>query len=216
MISNETLLHQPISIGLGWMDDSMTLNGPTEMDKNFIADTGFSPQDMQAQVDAYKMNMKKLEAAAIKAGGYTYQMISGRGPGAKRMAPSDASKCAQSMRDFCLSSSEEAPNAWAEAHNYLVNPADALANATRYTSEFLVSRSPYSWIGYSWLGCDGTDWPRPALWDVDYGGEPEGPCKETGANTNVFLRKYPNATVQWDCNQAKGTISMSNGTTWSG
>ena len=36
MISNETLLRRPLSIGLGWMDDSMTLNGPTEMDKNFV------------------------------------------------------------------------------------------------------------------------------------------------------------------------------------
>lgn len=36
MISNETLLRRPLAIGLGWMDDSMTLSGPTEMDKNFV------------------------------------------------------------------------------------------------------------------------------------------------------------------------------------
>merc|ERR1719231_541787 len=48
MISNETLLHRdPVTgetavIGLGWLDDSMTSNGPTEEDSNYIADTGAS------------------------------------------------------------------------------------------------------------------------------------------------------------------------------
>ena len=45
MISNQTLLHrnpktgdhQPI--GLGWLDDAMTLNGPTESDTNYVVDT---------------------------------------------------------------------------------------------------------------------------------------------------------------------------------
>ena len=43
MISNETLLHKdpktgiPQVIGLGWLDDSMTPNGPTEEDKNVSA-----------------------------------------------------------------------------------------------------------------------------------------------------------------------------------
>ena len=30
MISNETLYHKPLQIGLGWLDDSMTLQGMTE------------------------------------------------------------------------------------------------------------------------------------------------------------------------------------------
>ena len=40
MISNETLFHknpqtgEPQMIGLGWLDDSMQLKGPTEEDKN--------------------------------------------------------------------------------------------------------------------------------------------------------------------------------------
>ena len=58
MISNETLYHknpvtgEPQMISLGWMDDSMTMNGPTEEDSNYIADTGFTTAEMQAQVDA--------------------------------------------------------------------------------------------------------------------------------------------------------------------
>ncbi len=43
------------TIGLGWLDDSMTPNGPTEEDGNYIADTGASTQDMSDQVNAYRV-----------------------------------------------------------------------------------------------------------------------------------------------------------------
>ncbi len=43
------------TIGLGWLDDSMTIHGPTEEDGNYIADTGASTQDMIDQVNAYQV-----------------------------------------------------------------------------------------------------------------------------------------------------------------
>jgi hypothetical protein len=75
MISNETLLHKdPVTgedamISLGWMDDSMTLNGPTEEDPNYIADTGFSAAEMQDQVDAYRATIAQFNEAVHAAGG---------------------------------------------------------------------------------------------------------------------------------------------------
>lgn len=45
MISNQTLLHKnpktgdPQPIGLGWLDDAMTMTGPTESDPNYVNDT---------------------------------------------------------------------------------------------------------------------------------------------------------------------------------
>jgi hypothetical protein len=88
------------------------------------------------------------------------------------------------------------------------------------TAEFLLSRGPFAWIGYGWGGCaaemrapgtflypfDLPEYPRPKQWDEDYGGEPEGPCRETGADTGVFVRRYPKATVTWDCHAGKGMI----------
>jgi hypothetical protein len=56
MVTDETLYHKdpatgkPQPIGLGWLDDSMRMNGPTEEDKNYIADTGASTADMASQV----------------------------------------------------------------------------------------------------------------------------------------------------------------------
>jgi hypothetical protein len=56
MVTDETLYHKdaatgkPQPIGLGWLDDSMKMSGPTEEDKNYIADTGASTADMASQV----------------------------------------------------------------------------------------------------------------------------------------------------------------------
>lgn len=50
-------------------DDSMTMNGPTEEDSNYIADCGFSTADMQAQVDAYHTTITQFDEAVYAAGG---------------------------------------------------------------------------------------------------------------------------------------------------
>jgi hypothetical protein len=190
----------------------MTLTGPTEMDKNFISDTGLSPEQMQDQVSAYHDNMNRLHRAALEAGGYTWFMITGRGPGVRHLGPTDSARCAAQLRPYCTGDIGTTPGPWSQAHMYIVQPADVIANATSYTAEFLISRGPFAWIGYSWLGCDGTDWPRPELWDADYGSEPAAPCLETGNDTRVFTRRFAHATVEWDCVAARGVITMANGT----
>lgn len=177
-----------------------------------VADTGLTAAEMQQQVAAYRANMARLNRAAVEAGGFTYMMITGRGPQVRHLGPDGATECAAHLRSFC-SDTATPPGAWSTAHNYLVDPTDALANATQYTSEFLLSRGPFAWIGYSWLGCGGTDWPRPDLWDVDFG-DPSAPCAESSAGTGVFRRDYAHATVEWDCTLGKGQITMKNGTVY--
>ena len=49
----------------------MTLNGPTEEDPNYIADTGASPQDMQDQVAAYRSVITAFNEAVYAEGGFT-------------------------------------------------------------------------------------------------------------------------------------------------
>jgi hypothetical protein len=71
MVTNETLFHKnPVTgeqqvIGLGWLDDSMSLGGPSEEDKNYIADTGSSPASMMAQTTAYRESMYQLVKKVI-------------------------------------------------------------------------------------------------------------------------------------------------------
>ena len=112
MISNETLFHDPIPIGLGWMDDSMTLNGPTEEDSHFIQDTGSSVQDMQEHVAAYHANMNRFHERVVQLGGFTWQLTRGHGSEVTSLNASEADECADRLRtEWCV----ESPEAWIEA-----------------------------------------------------------------------------------------------------
>jgi hypothetical protein len=42
IINTATILHQPVAIGVGWLDDLMTMDGPSELDPNFLEDTGLT------------------------------------------------------------------------------------------------------------------------------------------------------------------------------
>ena len=87
-------------------------------------------------------------------------------------------------------------------------------------ANFLLTRSPYSWLGWGWDnapayrsksgGCS-RPYTFPDEFNLDYG-EPAagaaGLCKETAAGSEVFRREFSKATVQMDCKQWKGSITM--------
>lgn len=85
MISNETLFHKnpatgaPQVIGLGWLDDSMSLSGPSEEDKNYIVDTGASAASMMAQTAAYRETIWQLTKKVLPMGGFWWQLMDSRG-----------------------------------------------------------------------------------------------------------------------------------------
>jgi len=72
MISNETLFHLPVSIGLGYMDDWMTLHGPTETNSYFVEDTGFSNGTMVNLQRAYYTTMDAFHHRVKELGGFTW------------------------------------------------------------------------------------------------------------------------------------------------
>jgi hypothetical protein len=93
MITNETLLHTP-QISLGYLDDWMSLRGPSETEGHFIEDTGSTAAEMSAHVAAYLANIKKLEAQLIKHGGFWQGLVDhgeGKGMGQGRCAFSSKS-----------------------------------------------------------------------------------------------------------------------------
>lgn len=210
MISSETLLHKPQLVGLGWLDDSMQLTGPTEEDKNFTVDTGSTPEEMQAHVWAYQANMKRLYEKAVPMGSWAMQLFRGEGPqvrnSSSKKGPRNvtADECKKTLRSqFCTPK----PSAWDVTHLYHVDPSDAIEQAVQYTSEFLLTRGEYAYLGYSWVGCSSQERPRPVEWDRDYG-VPKAPCAETGTDTGIFEREFDKATVTWDCNTGIGSIQM--------
>ncbi len=214
MISNETLLHrnpvtgEPNPINLGWLDDSMTLNGPTEEDSHYIADTGASPQSMIDQVAAYRETMNELTAATIAQGGFYWQLLDGSAAQLNTGInnTTNPSSCLAHLRSVCVA----APSMWKRYSLYSI-PSGGRGMTTQgftdWSSEFLLTRGPYAMLGYTWAGCtNGQEaWPRAAEWDEDFG-SPTGNCAEVGTS-GVFQRDWTLATVAWDCNAQHGSIT---------
>lgn len=211
MISNETLFHknpvtgEPQPIGLGWLDDSMKSSGPTEEDRNYIADTGASPADMQAQVDAYKESVNALKAKVVPMGGFWWQLMSVT----ELPVTESPTECKARLKGECVAE----PSEWAKMRTYNIpkGGSDCTAtNFTDYTADFLLTRGPYAMLGYSWCGCTNGDQERPRAmeWDMDFGSPMNNgaACAEASASSGVYQREYTKATVEWDCNTGHGSI----------
>jgi hypothetical protein len=215
MISNETIYHkdpvtgEPQMISLGWMDDSMTPNGPTEEDSNYIADTGFSPSEMQDQVDAYRTTISQFDSAVYDAGAFTWMMMSWGG--AKLNTGENNTTDPASCKAILAASCVPEPTRWKRFEGYAIPGGGFKMSAqsfTDYTAEFLLTRGPYAILGYTWFGCtnDETVNPRAAEWDEEFG-VPLATCSETSPGSGVFTREWEQATVSWDCNAQHGKIT---------
>jgi len=215
MISNETLFHknpvtgEPQMIGLGWLDDSMEMNGPTEEDPNYISDTGASTQDMQDQVDAYQASMVELIETVIPLGGFYWQLMDGGGARLNSGINTtvDPTTCTNYLRSVCVSN----PSIYKRFMLYNIPNGGKGASAqcfTDYTAEFLLTRGPYALLGYSWAGCTNGEevWPRAAEWDEDFGIPVDSNCTET-STPGVFSRTWTSALISWDCNAGHGKIT---------
>ena len=215
MINEGTLLHKPTPINIGFVDDEISLLGMSEGAPypTWMSDTGSTPEEMQEHVDAFRRNVVRLQKAVVQHGGFYWQMITGRGPlirpavtrhGARPNVT--VAQCTATLRQHYCSA---VPDAWRSAHIYTTWPTDPNLGQQAVV-EFLLTRGDYAWIGYEWTGCESATrrFPRPPEWDVDYGGMPAGPCAEVGHNSGIFVREYPKATVQWDCNLGRGQVSM--------
>lgn len=215
MISNETLFHKnPVTgesqvIGLGWLDDSMTPHGPTEEDKNYIADTGASQEEIDEQVAAYQESILQLKKKVVPMGGFWWQLLDGS---ASKLAMQNmsASQCNTVLSSVCVAE----PYTWKRYQMYNIPKGGSgldAAGFTDYTAEFLLTRGPYAMLGYSWCGCTNGDQmrPRAAEWDEDFGEPTAGACSETASGSGVFQRHYSKAKITWDCNAGHGKIERS-------
>lgn len=212
MITQDTLLHQP-KISLGWLDDSMKMSGPTEENPYFQADAGFSNDTMRELVQAYEQSMGELHREIAERGGWAWQMTKGRGPQVRNISKHghhpavnvSSSDCMKKLRSqHCVPE----PPAWQYSSIYGLLPPDVIADPVSATAEFLLTRGPYAWLGYSWIGCSSSPRPYPHdLWTADYGA-PKGPCTETTDGSGVFEREWSKATIQWDCHSGRGKITM--------
>jgi hypothetical protein len=201
IINHATILHQPRAIGVGWLDDMMTLDGPTELDPNFLNDTGLTPAETASSVVAFNKTMTRMFDKLVEMGGFAWQLADEHWHLVRKTPPDE---CTAILREWCVPD----PPFWRKAHFYRVSASQVTTNATDFTAEFLLTRGPYAWLGFGWDGCFPTvPVPsRPQLWDLDYG-MPLGHCVELG-NTGVFQRNYSRSAVTWDCPNGVGEISL--------
>lgn len=216
MISNQTLFHKPYPIGLGWMDDRITLTGMSEQGhrSNFLKDTGLSHSEMTELVAGYKATMQRLNTAVVELGGFTWMLIRGKGPQIRKIPDRhnpgqnitvNASTCTAILRDYCVPK----PLAWRQASMHLLQAEwEVLEQGEQVTAEFLLTRGDFAWIGWGWSAPAHIGLPRAEQFDVNYGGKANGPCTESPTAPGLFTREYPKATVSWDCGLGRGKIKM--------
>merc|ERR1712039_436770 len=88
------------------------------------------------------------------------------------------------------------------------DPGPTLPYFEQDLATFLLIRSDYAWLGYSWGGCD-RKYLRPKLLDSDFGVPVDGQrCMETSEGSGVFVRNWTKATVMLDTNTNKATITI--------
>ena len=97
----------------------------------WVADTGSTASEMQDHVDAFRRNVARMERAIVAHGGFSWQMITGRGPLIRsslvgrgtRQYSATAAQCMATLRQhYCVA----APDAWRSAHLYQVRKTGLL------------------------------------------------------------------------------------------
>jgi len=172
------------------------VQGPTEVDPHNQADMGLSDEDVADITNGWLSNMRTVQEAILRAGGYTWSLIPGQSNANAQPDIISAENCAAKVRPACALSSPyiESPM----LHGVTTNNIGQ--NVQQQVAAFLLMRGPYAWIGW---GQWGMVWdPSVALpkeiWNVEYGDPIDPRCSEGPAG--VFHRGYTAASVTLDCN----------------
>lgn len=174
---------------------------------------GLSREESEYIHGNHTRNMAACQAAIVEHGGYNWQLLRNTGSPSKP-------QCAERIRASCNASSAEQTAAMIHkiSYNWTGNYTGvALTQFPMDLAHFLLTRGPYGWLGYGWMGC-GCGWEHggampcdsiypwhPAL-DVDYGTPTEKLCKEIAPF--VFTREWSKSTVTVDCNTFSSDIKM--------
>jgi len=177
-----------------FFDDNWSTAGPDEEDPNCIEMIGLSKQDIVDNMNAWSATLNAIFPVLIKNNAYIWQLITdtmGRNNFTRN-------QCAQWLGQNC------GPNSPLLQRPFEFGLSLPLNSVDQDVAMFLLTRGPYAWIGYGWMGCGGLP-VRPPQVDVDYG-VPTSDCKQTQAG--IFTREYSKATITMDCPNFKATIKM--------
>jgi len=177
-----------------FFDDNWSTAGPDEEDPNCIPMIGLSKQDIVDNMNAWSATLNAIFPVLIKNNAYIWQLITDT-LGHNNFT---RNQCAQWLGQNCGPNSPLLQRPFEFGFSMPLNTVD------QDVAMFLLTRGPYAWIGYGWMGCGGLP-VRPPQVDVDYG-VPTSDCKQS--QTGIFTREYSKATITMDCPNFKATIKM--------
>ena len=201
--------------GAASRDCSVSLTGgPSEVKGGCIEEMGLSAQDVDDIATESAATMDEAMAKIVAMKGYSWQMV--QYPG-HRTPDCAVPSCLALPKTAAFFRAECAANSSSALHPIFMRftsptgkvPVDGtLPWFEQDLAAFLLIRSEYAWLGYSWAGCD-RQYVRPTMLDNDFG-EPLGGarCKETSEGSGIFSREWTNAHVSLDTNTNKATITM--------
>ena len=181
--------------------------GPSEIKGGCIDEMGLSKTDVQDLAVAWQKTMAAALAKIQSMKGYSWQMLQFPG-GPQGPDPGDPTKPkpAAFFRTECAANSTSATTPiMMRFSSPTGKPGPTLASFEQDLAAFLLVRSDYAWLGYSWGGCD-RQYSRPAMIDTDFGVPTDTVCRETAPG--VFSREWTKATVSLDTNTNKAKITM--------
>mmetsp|Transcript_37467 Transcript_37467/g.98270 ORF Transcript_37467/g.98270 Transcript_37467/m.98270 type:complete len:448 (-) Transcript_37467:258-1601(-) len=187
---------------LPWHGRNGTIpGGPTEMDRDAVRDMGLTRDDVYAMFQAWEGNVAKVLASVATKGGWTYNQLLAGGPTFPRVS---SSACTAAFRAACPTEGR-APRVGLELYSLTSNHSDSAK--VDDLAAFLLTRGPYSLIGWGWRGTCNVDYEIPDDFLMDHG-VPTTNCTETGADTAVFTREWTRASVTIDCNSLTSSIKV--------
>ena len=185
-----------------------TTTSPPTLYDGVISDLGFNAAEVQAQTDGWKETMRQVQAAVLKAGGWSWAWFLPAKP-----APQSSKKACVAYFDSSTTKSyATGAIQMSMSHTEVTDPVHH-TSTYKYTSpvedlaSFLLVRGPYAYLGAGWAGCD--CYPNfYSGFERDYGVPKTASFAETSVGSAVFARSWTKAEVSFDCNTGKGVITM--------
>ena len=183
-----------------------TSTQPPTLYDGVIADLGFDAAAVRAQTEGWRETMRQLQAAVLKAGGWSWAWFLPAKP-----APVESTaKCVAYFRSGATRAYADGAIQMPMAHTQVPHP-DQHRTVYNYTSpaedlaSFLIVRGPHAWLGAGWAGCDCYP-PFYAGFERDYGRPLTKGYAEVAPG--IFARNWSKAHVAFDCNARKSRIAM--------
>merc|ERR1712232_993822 len=214
-------------IGGFYIDDYWTKGGPTETPFNhkngdvhtFLNKTNITGDSILVHYHAFLDNQQAWRDKLVNNHKWEWFLFNGGQQCANGWACDGGAEktCASFLRKNCGEHSTTQNGTLffgftRVSHHVGWNDDGSLPHPKEDIAAFLLTRGPYAYIGYGWIGSfsatgsHSKPFTRPEELDIDVG-KPQGFCRETAENSGVFTRDWSKVTVQLDCNKFKGAIT---------